>query len=201
MTICFVISIFASLKDKSIKPVFYLLLLSLITEIFVEVVLFKKQNFYYIYHIYTPLEYLFISYYFLSVNHNKRIAYAIKISALVFTLFCIYSAIRIVPFNEYPGLTYNAEGVLVIIFSIITLFNLHPQQNIKIQQLPVFWFCLAFLVFYSGIFFINFLYNTLLKQNNEVVKMLYKAITLLFNYILYFMILIGLICSRKMKKL
>jgi hypothetical protein len=176
------------------------------TELLVSVLYYVFQQretvFHTIYHIYLPIEYTFLAYFFYLVNQESKIRHFALISIPVFIIFSLIVSVFSSYFRQYPGMNANAEGVLLILWSLYTLFSLNPNENFKIPilQLPLFWICMGILVFHSGTFFYNGLINSILDKQPDLVKFLNYAIAKALNYFLYISFSIGFLYSNKWQK-
>lgn len=200
---CFAISLFNYKNDKGLKLISLLLFLSVVTEALVEI--FKhwninKSNHYILYHLFTPIEYTLVAgYYYLNI-HSIVIKRALIVSIL---FFCIISAL--ISFNflligNYPSLNNQINYVLIIASSVVALLQINPNTDEKITHKAIFWIALGFVIYCTGIFFFNSLYNYLKQKNPLIAKNTFHLINSIFNDILYTLISIGFICSRKVKK-
>ena len=200
---CFIISLFNYKNDKGLNLISLLLFLSVFTELLVEIFKYwhiNKSNHYILYHLFTPIEYCLVAgYYYCNIKNNL----IKKIIVISIILFCIVSALisfNILPTGNYPSLNNQINYVLIIGFSIITLLQINPNTEEKLLFKAVFWIALGFTIYCTGIFFFNSLYNYLNQKNPLVAKGTFNLINSIFNDILYTLISIGFICSRKIKK-
>jgi hypothetical protein len=201
ISISLVLSIWCYKGEKSLKVFPYLLSLSLVTEIIVDICYFILDIDYHVfYHIYTPLEYFLFALYFYIYHKSKIAKTLIVVSIIIFTLLSIFISNEIININVHPGLNDNVEGFFLIILSSFTLLTINFNPKISIMNLPVFWICLAILIFHSGVFLFNGLYNYLVTKKSEIAQPLHQIIIKNFNYLLYILFSIAFICSNRMKK-
>jgi hypothetical protein len=188
-------------QNRSLKIFPFLLATSLLTEIVVNILHFVfHQNFLFMYHFYIPVEYAFLAYFFYLNSGHPTLRRIILFSIPAYLLVSIYISLKVSPINTHPGLNFNLEGILLILWSLITLLNVNPTGNLPIVRLPVFWICLGILIFHCGIFFFNGVYNYLLENDSQLAKQLHKLIIKNLNYLLYICFSTGFICSKQMKK-
>lgn len=189
--------------NKSLKVFPILLFFSVFTEAFVNILRYvfnySISSYQFIYHLYIPIEYTLLSYFFY-LNNNAQVRKYIMYSVPFYILVSGLLSLKIITFANYPGLNFNLEGVLLIAWSLITLFSVQPSATISIIKLPVFWICLGILIFHAGIFFFNNVYDELLQQNSVLAQNLHRLIIKSLNYILYICFSIAFICSNQMKK-
>lgn len=189
--------------DPDLRIIMWLLLFSVITESIVYVlaiVLKLKPEYFAVYHIYVPLEYLLLSYFFskkIDWKYSRSIFFllAIVIIALNFWLTFFVGD----PFS-YPGKNLNVSGFFLIAWSSAALFFIKPQANKSIYSFPIFWISIGFLIYYSVSFFHNFIYGILFTSRVELAEALNDIINKGANDVLYICISIAFICSHQQTK-
>jgi len=202
LILCLLISLFTYKQSKSLKIFPLLLCLSLITEITVDFMYFLlnyDNEYNIIYHIYIPLEYSFLSYFFY-LNNSHQVKKYIEVSIPLFILASGLISGFVISITDFPGLNFNLAGTLLILWSVITLFSVQPTANVSITSLPVFWICIGILVFHTGIFFFNGVYEHIQQKNSLLAQQLHRLTIKSLNYIMYICFSIAFICSHRMKK-
>lgn len=203
LSICLILSIFCHKSDKSLNIFPLLLGVSLIVEIAVDVMYFLlncKNEYNIIYHIYIPIEYTILAYYFYLNNKDQIVKKFIILSVPLFVLASSVLSISVISTTEFPGLNFNFSGILLIIWSLITLFSIPPVNNQNITRIPVFWICVGILIFHPGIFFFNGVYEYIQHKNSSLAQQLHLLIIKSLNYILYLCFIVAFLCSQRMKK-
>lgn len=183
-----------------VRIIMSLLIASILTELGTELCKYKRQNYYFLYHLFIPVEYALIMGYFLLTDLSLKIKKWIRYSIPAFILVSLGLSFYIIPLHHYPGLQANIEGLLIVLCALVSLLSIKPRSDSSIFSEPVFWISSAFFVYYTGVFFINGFFNFFFLQNNEYAKRTHAAINALFNYILYIGIGIGIVCSGQMRK-
>jgi hypothetical protein len=158
------------------------------------------------YFLYIPIEYLCLAAYFYQVNHSKPIRQAIFISvpvyfiisAIIFSL--LLSGIEYPLSKEntfpFPG-QYNIEGVLLIIFSVITMFSVKVSPQRKLSGYLYYWICLGLLIYHTAIFISVALTKSNPVDANTFIKWLSEGINNTANILMYILFMIGFIRSTK----
>lgn len=200
MLISLILSLLASRKkDKSLVVFPFLICMSILTELLVFWLNTINHSYNFIYHIYVPLEYFLISLYFIlntkKITTKKIITYSIPVYFLVCLILSFLSS-----FQKHPGLQINLEGLLLIAWSIITIFSIEVKVNTVITSLPVFWICVALLIYHSGIFTFTGIYNYILENKSLLGSKLTFYTIQMSNYLLYICLSIAFICSLRTKK-
>lgn len=200
LILSFAVSVFSFKYHRSLYILSILFALGIVTETLFNVFYYLYEKDYFIfYHVYIPLEFLLITLFFYQINNNH------KIKTLMITVLPFYVLLVIVLYfgfytvDDYPGWIYNAGGIFIILWSVITLFNIEPS-NIHILKLPIFWICSGMILFYAGIFSFNGMYDFLLKTNYQLSDNLLYGINKFLNYLLYIFFIIGFVCSNRMKR-
>jgi hypothetical protein len=207
---CFCISIWAWYRqNKEAKTIAIYLFIAIITEIIVYLIIespgedtgkLRRLP----YHIYIPIEYVILSLFFYKNNTSKPLRKAVFISIVVFlTVSALISYTDIAKTNPpytaanefpFPDLNYNIEGVLLIVFSVITLFSAEVDEQTVISKKLYFWICLGLMIYHTGVFIINPSYNDLIKIPIADTT-LATVINNVLNVTMYFLFSIGLIKS------
>jgi len=202
LLVSFLLSVWSIKTDRSIGVLTSLIGLSILTEITVYVMYYKlelKPEFYIAYHIYIPFEYSLLSYYFLlhitDVTARRIMQTSIPLFVITSVIISFYKGTHV-----YPGINLNLEGVLIIIWTTIALFSIKPSGKTSIFHLPIFWVSVGVLVYYSGGFFFNFIYQYLTEGQSEVAKSLNAFINKGLNCFLYISFIVAFICSNRLRK-
>ena len=195
----FLTSVYCLKSHRSLHIFPYLLGISLFAEGCVDILYFSlnlKKEYNIIYHIYIPVEYVILAYFFYLNIPGKKVRYGIAISVPFFLLASICLSAYAVPITEHPGLNFNLSGTLLIIWSLVALLNIQPVMNLPIWAAPIFWIA----VFHSGIFFFNSTFRYIQARNNLLAQELFTLIIKGLNYFLYICFIVAFLCSQRMKK-
>ncbi len=148
-------------------------------------------------HFYIILEFLLWALFFRSVLHpfiNRKILTAIII---LFEAYVIINLLFIQDLFTMPNLVRSVEGLLLVLFSIL-LFSkfMIESKHRKIQKEPLIWINTAVLIYFSGNFFFNILFNMILENSREFSKITTYFFTAL-NGLFYFLIAFGFLLQKK----
>ena len=197
----FIIGLIVYKYNKRLNILVGLIGLGVFTELFVEVNKYIKidtENFFY--NIYIPLEYFLYAFFFYKINEHRLLRKLILISIPLFIGIAIVATVFKETFSYYLATDiYTISGLLVIIWSIWTLFVLKPIKNIKFTMHPLFWICIGIIIFHSGIIPFNMTRDYIKEYNYELFDWLSKFYQKGFNIWLYTAFSIGFICSHRMK--
>ena len=194
MLVCFIASL-QNLKNDSIRLLSVLLFVSIVTEILVEYS-GKDGRHYYLYHPFSLIEYSIVTLIVRRNILNRGIRKLMLLSVPLFFTIASLIYFKVQQGTEYPSLIGTIENSALTIWSLIGLFSIDPKEPTPLLHRTFFWFCLAFLVYYSGTIAVNGVYNYLLKTKSQDAKILYSIINSIFNYLLYGFLTTGIILSK-----
>ncbi|HEV8081903.1 MAG TPA: hypothetical protein VGP55_01805 [Chitinophagaceae bacterium] len=201
LVIAVVLAYINSKNDKRLVIICWLLFFSIMTESASDYFRsFAETKRYTPYHFYIPIEYCLVTFYLSGLLQISWLKKLLKISILFFIIFSVIISIYLQEINEFPSWQYNIEGTLIIIWCVISLFNLPLNPDMNIFKTFQFWFCIAFMVMFSGQFFMNGFFNSLKNTNPELIKKLIFIVYYVLNYLFYTLIIFGLLCSRPTRK-
>jgi len=188
--------------DRQLLPIGILLLFSLIVELFVEWHINRSISYYFLYHVYGPIEYVMLCLYFKNFL-PQRLKKVVSWSILFVVPASLLISYKLISFTGYQGLNTAIRGTLIILIGITCLFSL-PVENFKtIFESPAFTIITAYIIFFSGTLLSNGVYNGLLKQypsEKPYYQKIHSFVNLSFNYLLYLLIATSLICLMAKKK-
>ncbi|MGM0621568.1 MAG: hypothetical protein ACQETJ_11030 [Bacteroidota bacterium] len=148
-------------------------------------------------HFYIILEFFLWALFYKSVLHpffHKKIIIAIII---LFESYAIINLLFIQDLFTMPNLVRSVEGLLLVLFSIL-LFSkfMVESKHPEIQKEPIIWINTAVLIYFSGNFFFNILFNLILENSREFSKVTTYFFTGL-NGLFYFLIAFGFLLQKK----
>ena len=184
---------------RALRILLAVMLLGLITELLVELnkhLPFSSEPI--IYNIYIPIEYLLYAGFFYCINTNTYLRKAIVISIPLFVIaFLLLEVFQPASLIDLATRSYTISGVLITTWSVWTLFILPPLEGIKIIRHPLLWICAGLIVFYSGITPFNLVYDAIITSDSF--KPLSSYIQIGFNIFLYLSLIVGFVCSNRLK--
>ncbi|AOM79532.1 hypothetical protein [Pedobacter steynii] len=192
MVASFVNSLFY-LNIKRIKILALLLLISILTEIIVEVYMSKGLNYYKFYHVFNILEYSLITLSLIEGINQKPVKLMMLYSIPVFITGSLLISLTVQGWQQMPSMSNSFEGLLIITWCIIALWGIEPNDNRSIFQQPTFWFIMAFFIYFICTLPFNGIFNYLItiKTHFNKTKALFSLINSVSNYLLYIFLLIG----------
>jgi hypothetical protein len=201
ISICFLLSLKAS--STNIKGLFWiriLLIVALTTEAINEFLEYYTAYGGIIAHFYLVFEHVAISFFIISNLTSQKLIQAIKFVAIIFVICSLLASFRFQNFKLYPGVQYNVNCIIIIVWVSILMFKIDVVDSLKISAIPLFWLLSGLLLFYSGIFFFNGTYGYILTNNKELAIKYRLYINLTLNYLFYLVWSYSFICSIRLQK-
>ncbi len=135
---------------------FYTLFITVLVlaVVFTRYILNSYPSYYLVVRVYNIIEYSTLSYLFFLYIRSKIIRTILLYSIIPYTLFCIYDFIR----AKEPALAFVPlviEYIVLLLFIIYFFFEVMQQSIVEpIYQKSIFWICVAFIINFSGNFFL-----------------------------------------------
>jgi len=177
-----------------------ILFLGLINETIVEIFQFYKTNENISHFIYIPCEYILMCCFFLKNTNSIVLKRLIYLSIPIYLGLAISLAAFYYKFQSYPSIIYNLVCFFGIIWSTLLLYRMDFLSYVHVLKTPAFWVLTGTLIFYSGVFFFNAVYNYYLSKNMRFASNLRTYINVTLNCIFYLFLCYSFICSIKVKK-
>lgn len=167
-----------------------MILVSSVSDLIIEILLRYKQSNMYVSHIYTIVEFVLISLFFVKTISPSRLVMAIYSVLGIFLVLAFY---ELFSDNEDSSdeLSTTAEAITFIIYSLCTFYYMlqHPEQK-NIFNIPLFWLNTAILLYFSGNLFL-FLFGTYLEKHYHQTFVELWGIHAVMNIIFYILITVG----------
>lgn len=183
--------------SQSCRILFYLLCLTLLSEIASEICRYVLKNNLMVFHIYNPLHFCLMAIgYNYEIRENKIISTGIG----TYILFSILNAIFWQPFfDEYCSYSFDVNVVLVSGLCLYYLYKLLQEETEdEFTEYPLFWTSIAYLIYNSANILGLGAFNKL-SENPNLAYML-EQIRAMSNYLLYLMFIIAFMSKQKYLK-
>lgn len=199
---CCYLSISTHLSNPALKIFRSIFTIALLVEITVTVITIYKPQFpiFAIYHLYIPIEYCLLTLFFYKNIDQIHVRKLAQYSIAGFIILSLFLSQFYIGWTNFPGLNLNLEGILLCSWAVIVLFSVKPHLDLPIFRLPIFWICLAIIIYHSGTFVMNGLFNVLRQSRYELFQSLREVVSKNINNLLYIMFIIAFLCSHQMKK-
>ena len=177
---------------KSSKAILLFVLLGFLTETFIFFYkLHYAKNTLPIGHVYFPLSFLFLSFFYAAELKGYLNGMLLKIIILFFLLFFITNSLFFQELREFATVQGVTNSLIMLLFSVMLFHKIMLEAKIeKLQNEPVIWFNLAVLINFSGKFTYYFLFKILLDHSMEYLRIA-AILDLSSNILFYVLICIG----------
>ncbi len=175
-------------RDKIIKYFIPFLLLTVIVELVGTWFSYKDIKNYWLYNIFTTIEFIFYS--FLFYLHFRRPVFK-KVALVLIPILILFDVVNLTfiqgtkYFHTY---TFLLGSFFIVVFCCFFLYeSILPEHiNQHLSKQPFFWICIGLLIFYLGSVIINALFEYLRSNDlqREGIK-IYGIINHTLNVLLY----------------
>ncbi len=180
-------------KDLYVKLVISLLILWVIVTgaaIYSTEYAGLKNNLF-IFHIFTPLEYIILALLFKVIIVNTTVKRLLAYSIPVFIVVAILFSIFIQKLNESNSAVITLESVIMIFLSLYYLREVLLLQHATVlHKFPLFWIIVGILIYFTGNLVIEGLLNYVIVHSMELAIRIYN-IGHIFKYLLFISFTIG----------
>lgn len=176
------------------------MLVSVLTETAVEIIGKAQKQHYVVYHFFVPLEYTLVTLLLRSAVRNRNIQRAMLLSVFFFWPLSLFISFFVQRLTAFPGISGGVEGMLIILWCLLTLLFIEPRPNLSIFRLPVFWMALGFMAYFVGTTTFNTVYNHLYKTQTARAEQMFNLFNNVSNYVLYIFLIIGILCHKARTK-
>lgn len=154
--VCILIPAFKQMP-KGLKILFWYLLFSSVIFFISNLLADRSINNLYLYHLYTPVSFIFISLFFYSLRLSVLFNSIIQIVLYPILFFLFFNTIYFEDLSVFDSNAILVTSLLTIIFSITyyILFLVKDYQEINNKMYP-FWIISGFFIYSSGTFIIYY---------------------------------------------
>ncbi len=176
--------------NRSSKIFAVLLFTTFFTEIIAQVILrllLHRPNNFFMYHIFTPIQFSLIACAFFEELKVKFIIYLIP---LMLVLAIILSS-TIQPFDVFNSYFTNISFFFITIFTVIyfqKLLNFVTEDTFT--DFPLFWISCGLMLFTISNTFVFGTFNTFFSSNN-IFSSIFRYVRIFTNYILYILFIVA----------
>jgi hypothetical protein len=180
-------------KVLKFLPVY--LLLTLLVDLFSEYIDYFGENCQYVYIIFAPVEYFFISFFFYKHINNQTVKYGIIFSQISYLLICLWYFF-ILGFTKHYFI-FNLRGFFIIVITLLYFKELYSTKEvINLKNESIFWIGIGNLFFWTGTFFTVALITPIRNIDPQMGDLLY-SINPLLNIFLYSMFTKAILCNKQ----
>jgi len=154
------------------------------------------KNNLFIFHIFTPLEYVLLALFYRDIIVNSRVKKIISYSIPIFILLAILFSVFIQKPDTSNSTVIMIESVIVIFLSLFFLREVLLLQHATIlYRFPLFWISVGILFYFTGNMIIEGLLNYMISHSMQLARRVYH-IGHVFKYLLFLLFIIGAYCNR-----
>lgn len=171
-----------------------LVLLTSVATIYVLVVL-KLTNNLFIFHLFTPVQYLILSLLYRHEIADGRTRKVISWSIPVFITLSILFSVFVQKISDNNSIITIVESIALITWPLLFLKQTLAMQ--KVQSLlayPMFWISVGILFYFVGSVITQGMLDYLIKHDMEIAQKVF-LFTYIFKYLLFIMLSIGAWCN------
>ena len=136
--------------------------------------------------IYLILEFLLICFFYKTIFKSVRIKRILTSLPILFILFCTYNYVK----SSKTEFDFAPLVVECLFFTVVILYYFYERImynfSTPLFQLPSFWISVAFLIYFSGNFFL-FLFSKIIENDPgfaDQYTLIYSSITIIKNILL-----------------
>ena len=159
---------------------------SLLIQFLGDLLKARGLSYYFLFHIYIPVEYVFLGVYYSTILINKVVRFFITFSTVAF--FLSYLVYYLLDFDAFMAPSFSqfvVSSVLISICVVIYFIELfQKEENLILLRETSFWVNAGNLLFYAGCLFVMGLYFSL-KERDAVLAGKVLSINHALNLLLY----------------
>ena len=166
------------------------MLISLLTEMISYVCNVEEWNTTVLFRIYTVVEFVALSYFFIQITRDKTVLLIMKIVVVLFCMVTLVDAILqgIMSMDNYSIAIESIIFIFYCVYSMLMLMKEAAYQSILASSR--FWIIVAILVYFAGNLFVFVFSNYLLRKSPDVFNDLWGVHSIL-NILFYSLIAIA----------
>jgi hypothetical protein len=197
----FLVSLFAYRYDSRLRFFPWILGSTVLVEILVGILSFGFLiNPYWIYHFSAPALGSMMMYYFYLNIRDPLVKKILLTLMVLYVLASLALTFFFYEWTDFPGLPANAGGFILIGCGLFMLLTLEPIHDVPIYKHPIAWISFGVIIFYTGTFFLNGIYNYLVETKNENRLLIHRIINNGLNIIMYGSFTVAFLCSHRLRK-
>lgn len=197
--IAFIIGIFFYKSfPKEIKTIFYFVAFGVLTQLYLKLHQhFIMMNTMPVGHFYFPIAFLILAIFYVQVLKDFIKPVYLYTIIIVFETYCLINSLFIQSLFEYASIEGAVGAMIIFIFSIAWFTKIMIEAKIeKLAVEPLVWINSAILIYYTGSFFYQSLYNLIVNASIDVAILVAKMFSVL-NLFFYLIIAIGFLKVKK----
>lgn len=170
---------------NTLKVLTVFVFLTVISEILTYIFYLNGQNNLFLYHIYTFLEFGFISWIYASIFNRKYLKVIIGILSLAFISASALSLIKLESLVEFNSIQRMIELIILVLYFFIHMGMLMKSKKAPFLEMhPYFILTLGFIIYFIGTAILFYFTNLFIEMGNLVsFWMIHGALNIFLNII------------------
>lgn len=168
-------------KQKALRVIFFYVLYCVINEglsFYLQSI--NSENFVYLLYTFTIVEYSFFCYFIYIILPKTFIKKIVPFLWISFVLLSLIDIIYISKERDFNSFATGIESIIILLLCSYYLFSqIRSSNSLVIYSTFNFWVVIAFLIFFSGTFFVYLLTNKMSRDPSF--QTLYFIINISFN--------------------
>ena len=185
-----------------LRLVGFYLVATFVFDVLAAYIMFSKglggrvPNNLFVYHILTPIQYVFIALIFIDRITNPAVRKSIRISIPAFLFISILISATIQPLDDYNTYALLLKYILTIFWILLLLRQmLNSLSTASLEKDPIFWICTGLLFHSMGNILVEGVANYLINNFHDYFEKIY-AIYSLLNYFLFISFAIAFLTKK-----
>ncbi len=159
--------------DAAARVIFWLLVLTLISEATTIYTVKAKIGKAPVYHFYSAVEIFMTTLYFLKTIKPYHHKFLVGLSAILYPLIAILNCIFLQPLHEINTNMISLESIIIIPMALYALYKMLVNDEImNMFKYPHFWLWTSLLIYWSSVFFFWACFNALMKDDSPYKNLL-----------------------------
>ena len=185
----FCITFFKKIYTNTLK-VFFIYAITSVIFVTVSLLSLSYYDSFFLYmssvRIFLVLEFILICFFYKTIFKSARIKKLLTVLPIIFILFCLYNFLK----SSKTEFDFAPLVIECLFFTVVILYYFYERImynfTIPLYQLPSFWISVAFLIYFSGNFFL-FLFSKVIENDPGFANqytLIYSSITIIKNILL-----------------
>jgi hypothetical protein len=176
--------------NKAFKLLFFYLITSLVVNITTAVLSYHHIPNLIFFHLYTPVEAIFLFLFFQPLIADHRILKITRLLLVAFPLYCIFNFIFLQDRTVFNTYTHPVEAILFIALCLYFFWEQSARQDTEVRwgDTPSNWIISGYLLYFSSTFFLYLFSNVLItnygREANLFIWNIHGGIILITNLLL-----------------
>lgn len=174
--------------NKLQKWILLIVLINLVNEVLSQYISRQGQENLWLYHLYIPILLFMIFRIYRHALINSFRVRAFDYFLIAMLAFCVANSLWIQPLSQFNSNSVSMANLSFIFLAMVYLYSLLKNPAFeRLEKMPLFWFSVGSLVYYSSTLMLYVVFNNILERSVEtIVQSWWMNITL---FILYHLIL------------